>query len=268
MNKRRAAIVTGGGRGLGRAMALGLARTGVNVIATAAREREQIESVAREGKNLHKHSDIIPMIADVSKEEDCYMLVDKAMEKFGRIDVLINNAARGMRYVSEAYRTEPTQFWEIPTKTWEMIINTNVTGPFLMAKAVVPEMIKAKWGRIVNIAINQKTMRRQGFCPYGPSKAALESETIIWSQDLEGTGVTVNALLPGGGTLTGMIPEDIPEQTKAKLLKPEIIVPPLLWLISPEADEMTGRRFIAAKWDENIDGSKAADNASEIAGWM
>jgi NAD(P)-dependent dehydrogenase (short-subunit alcohol dehydrogenase family) len=79
-------------------------------------------------------------------------------------------------------------------------------------------------------------MRRRGFSPYGPSKAALESETIIWAQDLAGSGVTVNALLPGGATLTGMVPERFPAKRRAELLKPEIIVPPLLYSCSEEAD--------------------------------
>jgi NAD(P)-dependent dehydrogenase (short-subunit alcohol dehydrogenase family) len=82
------------------------------------------------------------------------------------------------------------------------VIDTNVNGPFMTARCAVPFMLKAGWGRIVNVSVSQGTMRRRGFSPYGPSRAALESETIIWAQDLEGTGVTVNALLPGGATLT------------------------------------------------------------------
>src|ERR1700743_2778543 len=96
--------------------------------------------------------------------------------------------------------------------------------------------------------MNQDTMRRRGFSPYGPSKAALESETIIWAQDLAETGVTVNALLPGGATLTGMLPDDLPNAAKSGLLDPSIIVPPLLWIVSGEADGLTGRRLIATQW--------------------
>jgi NAD(P)-dependent dehydrogenase (short-subunit alcohol dehydrogenase family) len=116
-----------------------------------------------------------------------------------------------------------------------------VSNEFLTGHAV-PEMLKAGWGRIVNVSVSQGTMRRRGFSPYGPSKAALESETIIWAQDLEGTGVTVNALLPGGAT-----------RAKSALLDPSIMVPPLLWLVSPEADGMTGRRLVATKWQTDSD---------------
>jgi len=143
-----------------------------------------------------------------------------------------------------------------------MVIDTNVNGPFLMARAAVPHLLRAGRGRIVNISMNHDTMRRRGFSPYGPSKAALESETIIWAQDLEGTGVTVNALLPGGATATGMIPPGLPDAVRATLLEPEIIVAPLLWLVSADADGINGRRLLANRWD-------GADPALAIedAGW-
>ena len=131
------------------------------------------------------------------------------MREFGGVHILVNNAGRGMRFVSEKFFDTPTKFWETDPAVWKMIIDTNVNGPFLMSRAAVPHMMKQRWGRIVNISINHETMRRAGFSPYGPSKAALESETIIWAQDLAGTGVTVNALLPGGATDTGMVPPDI-----------------------------------------------------------
>jgi len=132
-----------------------------------------------------------------------------------------------------------------------------------MARAATPHMVRAGWGRIVNISMNRSTMRRAGFSPYGPSKAALESETAIWAQDLAGTGVTVNALLPGGATLTGMIPAGFPESLRGKLLDPAIMVPPLLWLASSAADAIYGRRVIANQWD---DGNPLA--ATESARWV
>jgi 3-oxoacyl-[acyl-carrier protein] reductase len=139
-----------------------------------------------------------------------------------------------------------------------MVIDTNVNGPFLMARAAVPAMLGAGWGRIVNISMNHETMRRAGFSPYGPSKAALESETVIWAQDLQGTGVTVNALLPGGATLTGMIPPGIDPALKAKLLDPSVVVAPLLWLASDASDGVTGLRFNASLWRAGPDETRAA----------
>lgn len=258
----RVAIVTGAGRGLGRAMALGLARAGARVVATAAREPAEIEAVAAEAGATLGTDAVLPLVADVTSEDDSARVADTAFDRFGRLDILVNNAGRGMKYVSEHFMTEPTRFWEVAPETWRLVIDTNVNGPFLMARAVVPYFLAAGWGRIVNVSMNHATMRRGGFSPYGPSKAALESETVIWAQDLAGTGVTVNALLPGGATLTGMIPDSFPAEGRAKLLPPEVMVPPLLWLGSTAADGVTGRRFVATHWrdDEPL-------AAAEDAGW-
>jgi 3-oxoacyl-[acyl-carrier protein] reductase len=263
----RVAIVTGGGRGLGRAMVLGLAQAGLHVVATAARERTEIERVAEDVRQSCGEARVLPLLADVTHEDDCAAVVDAAVKRFGRLDILVNNAGRGMKYISHEFMTEPTRFWEVAPEVWRLVIDTNVNGPFMMARQAVPVMLKAGWGRIVNVSVSQGTMRRRGYSPYGPSKAALESETIIWAQDLEGTGVTVNALLPGGPTLTGMVPEIVSEKTRSAMLDPSIIVAPLLWLVSPEADGMTGRRLVATKWQTGTDGQSAAEAATEQAGW-
>jgi NAD(P)-dependent dehydrogenase (short-subunit alcohol dehydrogenase family) len=263
----KVAIVTGGGRGLGRSMVLGLVRAGANVVATAARETAEVKQVAHEAGEMGYADRVLPLTADVTREEDCVRTAEAALSRFGRLDVLVNNAGRGMKYVSEAFLTEPTRFWEVAPETWRMVIDTNVNGPFLMARAAVPSMLQAGWGRIINISMNHETMRRQGFSPYGPSKAALESETVIWAQDLAGTGVTVNALLPGGATLTGMIPPDISDAVRAHLFNPDIVIPPLLWLASTEADGVTGRRLVANQWRPDLDEAAAAEGSMEDAGW-
>jgi 3-oxoacyl-[acyl-carrier protein] reductase len=163
--------------------------------------------------------------------------------------------------------TEATRFWEADAKAWRMVVDTNVNGPFFMARAAVRPMLRNCWGRIINISMNRDTMRRAGFSPYGPSKAAVESETIIWSQDLAGSGVTVNALLPGGATLTGMIPPGFPDHLRTTLLDPAVMVPPLLWLVSAAADGVTGKRVIANRWPSGGDHPAPLDAAIEDAGW-
>jgi NAD(P)-dependent dehydrogenase (short-subunit alcohol dehydrogenase family) len=244
-------------------MALGLSRAGWRVAITAARSRAEIEAVAGEAPP----GEIYPTVADVSRESECGALVREVEARLGPVEVLINNAGRGMRYVSERFLVEPTRFWEADPETWRLIIETNVNGPFFMARAIAPGMIARRWGRIINISMNRETMRRRGFSPYGPTKAALESETIIWAQDLAGTGVTVNALLPGGATMTGMIPDEVPPELRAKLLSPEIMVPPLLWLVSESACEVSGKRVNALFWDANLDPAAAAAKACEPGGW-
>ena len=258
LSRGRVAIVTGAGRGIGRAMTLGLAQAGIRVLATSARACAEIDAVAAEaGTDM-----VLALLADVTRETDVQRVVAAALERFGHLDILVNNAGRGMRYVSESFMTQATRFWEVEPETWRMVIDTNVNGPFLMARAATPHMVRAGWGRIVNISMNRSTMRRAGFSPYGPSKAALESETAIWAQDLAGTGVTVNALLPGGATLTGMIPDTFPVSARSTLLDPRVMVPPLLWLVSEETNAITGCRVTANRWeDANPLG------ATESAGW-
>jgi NAD(P)-dependent dehydrogenase (short-subunit alcohol dehydrogenase family) len=258
--KGKIAIVTGAGRGLGRAMALGLARAGAHVLALAARERAEVEAVAAESPRIH------PLAADVTNADDCARAVETAVGHLGGLHILVSNAGRGMKYVSENFMTEPTRFWEVEPESWRLVIDTNVNGPFLMARAAAPQMILNGWGRIINISVSQETMRRKGFSPYGPSKAALESQTFIWAQDLAGTGVTVNALLPGGATLTGMIPASFPAERRKELLDPAVIVPPLLWLASERSDGVTGERFVASRWHSEVTEDAAIKAARENAG--
>ena len=246
-------IVTGGGRGIGRAIAEAYFGQGARVILTAAREKGEIESVTNDYGDR-----ALALLADVARPEDCERVVSEATERFGRVDVLVNNAGRGMRYVSEAFLSEPARFWEADPEAWRMVIETNVNGPFLMARAAVPRMMERGGGSIVNVGVNYETMKRRGFSPYGPSKAALESESIIWAQDLEGTGIRVNVLLPGGATETGMIRAGFPAEARACLLRPEIVGPPAVYLASDASRHLTGHRLVAAEWSpEDPDGRPA-----------
>jgi NAD(P)-dependent dehydrogenase (short-subunit alcohol dehydrogenase family) len=262
----KVAIVTGGGRGIGRAMALGLAAAGADVVITAARNPAEIESVASEAGRLG-NGRVAPLVADVASETDCRRTIEEAIRLFGAIHILVNNAARGMRFVSESFLEKPVPFWQADSEAWRMIVDANVNGPFLMARAAAPHLIARRWGRIVNVSINLETMKRAGFSPYGPSKAALESETVIWAKDLEGTGVTVNALLPGGATATGMVPERISPEIRRGLLDPAIMVAPLIWLVSERSDGFTGGRYVASRWDTRLPPAQAAERSREPAGW-
>ena len=155
-----------------------------------------------------------------------------------------------MKYVIEDFTTTPALFWKTDPEIWRMIIDTNINGVFLMTRAVVPIMLEQKWGRIINISVHERTMRRKGFSPYGPSKAALESMSTIWSKELEGTGVTLNMLLPGGATHTGMVPSKIPPDQLKGLLKPEVMDPAAIYLASDEAGQVNGNRIVAVEWNE------------------
>ena len=260
--KGKVALVTGGGRGLGRSIVRGLVQAGAQVVVTAAREIEEIERVASEVPN----GAVTALLADVTKDGDCARAVGETVKRFGKLDVLVNNAGRGMKYVSDNFLTQPTRFWETDPATWRMVIDTNVNGPFLMAREAAPHMLKSGWGRIINMSMAFATMQRRGFSPYGPSKAALESETQIWAQELDGTGVTVNSILPGGATLTGMIPDAFPQHARRALLDPNVIIPLVVWLASEASADMTGKRLDASRWRSDLAPGEAAKLCSRDAG--
>src|SRR5260370_3965949 len=131
------AIVTGGGRGLGRAMVLGLAQAGIHVVATAARERTEVEAVAEEVRQSCGESRVLPLVADVTQEDDCAEVVNAAIKRFGRLDILVNNAGRGMKYVSNEFLTEPTRFWEVAPETCPLRVATNVNATFMLPKPAI-----------------------------------------------------------------------------------------------------------------------------------
>lgn len=245
----KVSIVTGGGRGMGRAIAEAYVDQGAYVTVTASRERDEIEELAARAGDR-----VLALLADVSEPEDCKRVVSETVRRFGGLDVLVNNAGRGMKYVSESFLAEPTRFWETAPETWRMIVETNVNGPFYMARAAVPAMME-RGGSIINISMSYGTMKRRGFSPYGPSKAALESESIIWAQDLEGTGIRLNILLPGGATNTGMIPPGVPDEVRAGLLSPQIVAEAAIYLASDDSAHLNGRRLDATEWStENPEG--------------
>jgi 3-oxoacyl-[acyl-carrier protein] reductase len=235
------AIVTGGGRGIGRAIALAYAGAGADVVISAARNLDEAKRVAGESEELP--GTVGAVQADVTVEDDVRRLVDGALERHGHIDVLVNNAARGMKFVNAQFMTDPQPFWEAAPAAWRLVIETNILGVFLVTRAVVPHMLAAGQGSIVNVTINHATMTRPGFSPYGPSKAALEAMTQVWAAELEGTGVTINMLAPGGATATGMIPEGAPPDIE--LLDPEIVVPAALALARAER---SGQRLLGTEF--------------------
>ena len=252
----KVAIVTGGGRGIGRAIAQAYLQEDAEVVVTAAREKAEIEGLVEEAAP----EKALAILADVTDPEDCEQVMTGTVERFGKLVVLVNNAGRGMKDVSPEFLTEPPRFWETDPEVWKMIVDINVNGPFFMARGVVPRMLDTGGRSIVNVSINYGPMKRRGFSPYGPSKAALESESIIWAQDLEGTGIRLNALLPGGATETGMMPIGLSEEMRSRLLRPGIVAGPAIYRASEDSSYLTGHRLVATAWTpESPEGSLAAD---------
>lgn len=254
-------LVTGGSRGLGRAMALGLAEAGARVAIVARPGSEaRLAEVVAEGQGQ-----IAPFTCDIADANDCVALLERVLQHFGALHVLFNNAAVGMVELGP-HVSRVVPFWDIPVDLWHRVIEANVNGPFHVARIAVRHMLAQGWGRIVNLSTGMRTMVKIGFSPYGPSKAAVEAMTAVWAQDLAGTGVTVNALLPGWVSDTDMVlSQDFPD--RSKLVPPDAMVAPARWLASEASDGVTGMRIIARDWNAALEPAEAFKAAAAKAAW-
>jgi len=252
-------IVTGGGRGLGWEMADALVAAGHRVLVTGARASDELAAACAAWNLGRSTPRAVAEVADVANWDDCQRVAQRCLSEFGRIDALVNNAGRGMLEISETFNTEPALFWQADPQGFANILQANVQGAFLMARACVPHMVAQGWGRVVNISTSQVTMVRTGYCPYGPSKAALEAMSVIWAKDLAGSGVSVNVLLPGGAADTKLLPGSGSGRRGAdgNLLSPALMRAPLVWLMQAP-DEINGKRYVARLWNTDLPPHEAA----------
>jgi gluconate 5-dehydrogenase len=238
---RRVAVVTGAGSGLGRVIARALLADGWTV-ALAGRRSAALAATA------DGHLGALAVPTDVTDLDSVETLFRRVVDARGRVDLLVNNAGLGMRSVNPRFMVEPQPFWQVPADGFRAVIDTNLTGYFLVAREVVPRMLGAGGGRVVNISVNQSTMTRQGFVPYGPSRAGAEALSRVMAADLAGTSVTVNILMPGGVTETGMLPpEHRPEGLRP--IDPAVMGPPIVWLATPAADGVHDERIVATEFE-------------------
>ena len=235
-------LVTGGSSGLGRAMAQALAQAGARVAVSSRDERRAHAAAVELG------SGALGVELDVRDAGSVSTAVDVAYETFGGLDVLVNNAGIGMRTVNPRFMTDPQPFWEVSDAGFRDVLATKVTGTFLVSRAVVPRMLDDGAGRVVTISMSETTMTRRGFVPYGPSGAAVEAFARVMATDLADSPVTANILLPGGPTATGMVPDEIDEEVRARLLDPSIMGPPIVWLASPDAAAVHDERIVAGNF--------------------
>ena len=260
----RVVIMTGGGQGLGRVMALGLAERGANVVVTAARDVDSLKETEKAAGGLPGR--VAGLQADVREPADCARTVDFALDTFGGLHALVNNAARGVDYVRETAGGDVLEFWKTDAARWREVIEVNVIGLFEMTRAAAPVLVDRKGGRVVNLSTSDRSLVRPRGTPYGPSKAALEAATVAWAKELEPHGVTANVLLPGGAAATRMAFNSNTQRLPGQVLHPpEIMVPPILWLCADQSDGRTGGRYVAADWDTMLPPDDAAAAARQPA---
>lgn len=268
-----AAIVTGGLRGLGRAMSFGLCEAGFNVLAVGHIDSD-VPFVLGEARERGFGDRFVASVADLRRPPDCDRVVEEAIDRFGAVDVLVNNAALTFTYIwPDRYRrTAKAKPWEAGDEIVQTVMDTNYVAADQMARRCVPMMVERGWGRLINVTTNLATMNDADSSAYGASKAALEMATESWAKSLAGTGVTANILNPGFGANTDGIAAEIRDMSRRgeiqPLVEPQDMVAPLQWLVSSQADCVNGFRFDANAWDRRLAPGEAAGRAARRAGFL
>ncbi len=224
--KSKVAIVTGGGRGIGRAIALLFAREGARVVVTA-RSTDQIESVVKEITDAG--GEAIAMSVDVANEDEVIKMVEETVDKFGGIDILVNNAGI----------IEPGPIASVDSERWRRVIEVNLIGTFHCSKAVTPLLIERGWGRIINIASRSGKIGHPSLTAYCASKHGVVGLTKALAEELIPFGITVNSICPGI-VETDMVPETVREKIGDKMIKPSQIADLALYLSEDTANAITG----------------------------
>lgn len=235
MMEGKVALVTGASQGLGKALALTYVDEGAKVVINS-RSESSIQPVAEEVEE--KGAEVLAVAADVSEANDVQRLIDAAVERFGRIDVLVNNAGvLGPRVAIE----------EFPEDEWRKVIDANLTGPYLVSKAAIPHMPEG--GSIINVVSGVSVEGRAEWGAYSVSKFGIEGLTQILAAELEDRGIRVNAVDPGG-MRTDMRAAAYPEEDPNTKITPEENTDVFLYLASNESEGVTGERFKAQEFQK------------------
>jgi NAD(P)-dependent dehydrogenase (short-subunit alcohol dehydrogenase family) len=229
-------LITGASRGLGRALAHAAAAEGAQLIINSrAASAAALDAVRRELEAAGAGT--LAVIADISRREDVERLAAAALDRFGRVDVLVNNASAlgptPMPYLSD-----------YPPDAWEEVLRANVTGPFLLTRALVGQMIARGSGVIVNVSSDAGVVGYPAWGAYGVSKAALDQLTRTWAAELDNTGVRINSIDPGSMD-TAMHRAAEPDEDPAGWAQPEDVVEAFIWLMSDASASVTGQRYEA-----------------------
>ena len=260
------AIVTGAAspRGLGRAMTEALVRAGARVSMMDINQQWLDES-SNYMREIGGDDCVMTQIVDVTSITEAERSIELTIEELGGLHILVNNAGIAPRNMLMGGGTK-NNFWEVSPQEWDRVVAVNSSGPFYMTRTAVPHMLAQGWGRVIGVTTSMNTMYREGGTPYGPSKAAHEALVAMASRELEGTGVTVNVLVPGGMASTDLIPDDA-DHERANMIQPEVMQAPVVWLASNASDGINGQRFIGYYWNEELPLKERLEKAAAPAAW-
>jgi 3-oxoacyl-[acyl-carrier protein] reductase len=231
----KVALVTGGGFGIGRAIALGFGLEGAHVVINYHKSEASAKDVVSQIRKMGREA--VQVQGDVAMEEDIKKIVSAAMDAFGRIDILVNNA--GIRTIT-LFGADYFPVLEMKVKDWDRLIAINLRGLFMMSKAVLPHMIEQKQGSIINISSGAGRVAVPGKSAYTASKFGLEGFTRALAGEVKHNNIRVNALAPGGRVDVdglGGFPENV-------------IVPASIFLASDDSKDVSGESIIAVEWNK------------------
>lgn len=191
-------MITGSLSGIGLGIAHSLAAQGYNIILNGFASDEEIKKTTKEFQTKYPNTEPVYIFADLTKREDCKKIVDETLQKFGRIDVLVNNA--GMQHIDECVN--------FPDAKWEQVISLNLSAAFYLSKYALPSMQKAGWGRIINIASVHGLVASVNKCAYVAAKHGIVGLSKALALENAKKGITVNAVCPGW-VLTPLIEKQI-----------------------------------------------------------
>ncbi|MCK5434134.1 MAG: 3-oxoacyl-[acyl-carrier-protein] reductase [Dehalococcoidales bacterium] len=245
----RVAIVTGGGRGIGRTIALKLAEVGATVVVNDIGEASPVGSVAEEIKAMGGQS--LAVLADVSSSSDVARLVEETIAAYGKVDILVNNAgiARDQLII------------RMSDEDWDRVLSVNLKGAFLCARAVLRHMIKQRWGRIISIASIVGLVGNPGQANYASAKAGIIGFTRTVAKEVAARGITANAIAPGfiDTEMTQRLEEDWKQQLKKQI--------PLGYFGSP-CDVAEAVAFLASEEARYITGQVLSVDGGMAGAWL
>ncbi len=237
--KGRVALITGASRGLGHALALEFAREGANLVVNSrAFSANELEQTRRAAEALG--AQVLAVVADVADRADVERLAGEALARFGRVDILVNNA-------SSLGPTPMPYLTDYPIEYFEQVMRTNVTAPFMLTRALIGQMLARGSGSIINISSDAGVVGYPGWGAYGVSKAALDQLTRTWAAELQGTGMRINSVDPGDMDTT-MKRASEPDGDASQWAQPEEVTPVFVYLASDESANVSGQRFEAQRF--------------------
>ncbi len=243
--KERRVLVTGGSGTIGKAIVRALAAEGA-FVAMASRAGQRLRDANQE---LRKEGlDVFAVVLDVESAESVGETVHLLDSHWGGIDVMFNCAGMGMTEFNPRISKNALPFYAYGPETLRKAMDVNYFGYLSLMRAFIPFFLEQRSGMIVNVSMDAEILAVRGFGPVSPTRAATNTLTDIASMELQGTGVSVNLLTPGGFIRGGMIPSDAQEEDFGKFLPPEIMAEPAIFLASAEAAGLSGAHIVASRF--------------------